>query len=297
MAACVTRAWLTLGTLTMPLEDEDGRWFMTELDLGYPEVREVVNNRPDQDGVDDRTAFFGARAVSASVTAVAWGPAKIDDVASRFAPFMVPSARPVLHYVLDRPGAPERILTVRAANYGFVVDNPDRRDIHLQWIAADPIVRDPTVKTVTAWAGSSTGAGRAYNLTFPRTYPTGGGGGGTLGIAHPLGDLAVRPLLRIYGPVTAPRIFFSPSRGMFSMLSTMTISTGQYVEVDCAAHTAWLNGDHTQNLLSQVNWTDIGANGGWPLMPPGVDTYVQMLGSSTGAVTQVQVSWQDRYLS
>ena len=48
---------------------------------------------------------MGTRVVSADITALAGAGARIDDVADNFAPFMVPSARPVLHYVLDRPGA------------------------------------------------------------------------------------------------------------------------------------------------------------------------------------------------
>lgn len=299
MTDCVTRAWLVLGTQRMDLEDEDGGWFMTELNLGYPDVRDVVTNRPDQHGVDDRTAYFGARAISAVVTAVRWAGAVIDDVASRFAPFMVPSARPVLHYVLDRPGTPERTVTVRAANYGFVIDNPDSREIHLQWIAADPIARDPIVQTVTTWAGAATGAGRVYPLTFPRVYPS-GGGGPVAATATPGGDVTVWPTLRIYGPVTAPVVRFTRGSTIygFAMLPSMTISAGQFVEVDTAAKTAWLNGDHTKSVLTYVDWTAILAtNGGWPQLAPHETTTIQMSGSSTSGSTQTQVSWQDGYLS
>lgn len=299
MTTCVLRAWLVLGTLTMPLEDEAGGWFMTELNLGYPEVRDVVTNRPDQDGVDDRTRYFGSRAISATVKAVRWAGATLDDVATRFAPFMVPSARPVLHYVLDRPGTPERVVTVRAAGYGFVIDNDQERDIHLQWIAADPVARDPNVQTVTTWAGASTGAGRRYNLTFPRVYPA-GGGGPVAATATPAGDVPVWPTLRIYGPVTAPVVAFT--RGAttygFAMLPSMTVSAGQYVEVDCAAKTAFLNGDRTRNVQTFIDWAAILAtNGGWPQLVPHQTTTIQMSGSSTSGSTQTQVSWQDGYVS
>jgi hypothetical protein len=296
MTECITRAWLVLDSLTMPLEDEDGGWFMTELNLGYPEVRDVTNNRPDQDGIDDRTRYFGARAVSASVKAVRWAGAQIDDVASRFAPFMVPSVRPVLHYVLDRPGAPERVITLRAAGYGFVIDNPDERDIQLQWIASDPIVRDPTTHSATAYTGASAGGGRRYNLVFPRVYPAGGGGPATATL-YSAGDVSVRPLLRIYGPVTAPVVSFAPSAGVFAMLPTLTLSSGQFVEVDCAARSAWLNGDRTRNLLAQVDWATIAANGGWPLIPPRTTITMTMTGQSTSGNTQTQAFWQDGYLS
>src|SRR5215475_9017960 len=107
---CVRKAWLVLGGSTVQLEDQSKGYFCTSLDLGYPNVREVVNNRPDQDGADDRTRLMGPRAVSADITAIRSVPAQVDAVASMFAPYMVPSARPVLHYVLDRPGVAERTL-------------------------------------------------------------------------------------------------------------------------------------------------------------------------------------------
>jgi hypothetical protein len=293
---CVTRAWLVLGALTMQLEDEAGGWFMTELDLGYPEVREVVNNRPDANGIYDRTQFFGSRPVSASVTAVKWVGAVIDDVAARFAPFMVPAARPVLHYVLDRPGLPERVLTLRAANYGFVIDNPDSREIHLQWVAADPVVRDPAGHTATAFAGSSAGSGRRYNLAFNRVYPSGGGGPSTATLYSP-GDITVSPLLRIFGPVTAPVVSFSGGNGAFAMLPTLTVSGGHFVEVDTATKTAWLDGDRAQNLLSYVDWATIYAQGGWPRIPPKTNVTMTMTGQSTSGSTQAQALWNDGYLS
>ena len=88
MAECIRTAWLTLGALTLPLEDESRGYYCTQLDLGYPEVRDVTTNRPDQNGIDDRTQYFGSRLVSANILAQ---EPPVDDVAAVFAPFMVPS--------------------------------------------------------------------------------------------------------------------------------------------------------------------------------------------------------------
>ena len=67
---CARYAWLTLGNQSVYLEDPDLGYFCTSLDLGFPTVRAVVNNRPDQHGIDDWTALWGERAVTASITAV-----------------------------------------------------------------------------------------------------------------------------------------------------------------------------------------------------------------------------------
>ena len=68
MAECIRRAWLTLGSLTMPLER--GRLALLQRTQSrVPECQRDVTNRPDQSGVDDRTQFFAERLVSANITA------------------------------------------------------------------------------------------------------------------------------------------------------------------------------------------------------------------------------------
>ena len=299
-ATCVRRAWLTLGALSVDLENRAGGWFCTSLDLGYPEVRAVVNNRPDQDGADDRTAYFGPRTITANVTALVGAGARIDDVADGFAPFMAPSARPVLHYVLDRPGVAERTITMRAAGYAWKVEGDNQRDIQLQWVAADPNVYDPNTQTVIAWSGSTTANGRVYPLTFARTYPT-GGGQGNVGQITPAGDLGVQPLLRFYGPVTAPRAIFNIPIGggqystqYVAFVSGFVLSAGQWVDVDTKAKTAYRQSDVTQPAFSSINF----ALTTWPVCPPQVTTSLQLSGSgSMSGVTQVQAIWNDAYLT
>jgi len=294
--SCVRQAWLVLGSLSIQLENAAGGWFCSSLDLGYPEVREVIQNRPDTDGAVDRTQFMGARVVSAEIHAVAGAGARIDDVADNFAPFMVPSARPVLHYILDRAGTAERTLTLRAMGYTWAVVGASERQIMLQWKAADPVVRDPTVQTVTCYAGTAAGNGRAYPLAFPRIYPTSGGSPSTAVISS-AGDLPVRPLVYVYGPVTGPVVTFTPTTGpvaKVAFVASYRIDQGHYVLVDTVAKTALLDGVAGQSALAWLDWY----NTAWPVLPRQPDTTgMSMTGSSTSGSTQAQASWQDGYLS
>lgn len=299
---CVRRAWLTLGNASVELESWAGGWFCTSLDLGYPEVRDVTNNRPDQHGVDDRTLFYGKRVVTADVLAVANAGAQIDAVASQFAPYMNVTARPVLHWILDRPGAAERVLTLRPSQYGAVIKGADTRDIHMSWIAADPIVRDPVVQSGIAWSGSGVQGGRTYNLTFPRTYPVGAGGpGATTYNMHTYGDLPVWPLYRIYGPVTAPRVTThnndQSGDGSIRFRAGFQIDANDYVDVDSGAKSAY-RADGTP-VMASLDWTTTV----WIQVNPYVPgtgqnvAVISMSGSSTSPITQVQVFWQDAYLT
>jgi hypothetical protein len=297
---CVRRAWLTLGALTVQLHDETAGYYVTELDLGSPEVRDVTNSRPDAHGIDDRTRYFGGRVVSVEVTALASAGARIDEVAGLFAPFMVPSVRPDLHYVLDRAGLPERVLSVRAQDYSFAVNDTEQRDVQLSWVAADPVARDPTEQTATAWAGSDGGTqGRAYNLRYNRVYPA-AASAPVAGAILSAGDVPVRPLLRVYGPITNGSVTFTEgatAHGGIGFLTSYVIGSGHFVEVDCDARTAYLDGDRSKSVLTSLDWPEIASYGGWPEIPPRTSVVMHLMGSSTTGATQCVATWQDGYLT
>lgn len=299
MTTCVRKAWLVLGAQTVQLENPAAGYFCSSLDLGYPAVRDVVSNRPDQDGIDDRTRYWGGRVISADITALAGAGATIDAVAASFAPFMTPTARPDLHYVLDRPGAAERVIrSLRASGYSWPVVGPFERDIQLQWIAGDPYARDPTQKTATAWAGSSTPPGRAYNLTFNRIYPP-GASSPTVATITVAGDQNVRPLIRVYGPINGGTVRVSSTSGgtyPVAFLASNYIPAGQWVDIDCSRRT--VVGSDGSSKLAAVDWGNLTSPwAGWPLLVPGANSMTLLGGTGTSGVTQAQCIWQDAYLS
>jgi hypothetical protein len=295
----VRKAWLALPSgATVLLDNPAGGWYCQSLDLGAPIVRDVTTNRPAAHGMDDRSAYFAGRTVTVNITAMA-PVAQIDAIASSFAPFMLPGQPCVLHYVLDRPGAPERVLTVRGESYDVPIVGAVERDIVLTFIAADPIVRDPTVQTAVSWSGS-TGSGRTYPLTFNRIYPTGGAIVNATITTH--GDLPCQPVLNIYGPITTPKVTFRTlvANTLFQVwgVAGFSIAAGHYCAIDTAARTAYMDGDLSQNVLGSIDWL----NTMWPVIPPSPDGATMTLagdpagGVMTG-VTQVQASWQDAYLT
>lgn len=225
----------------------------------------------------------------------------VDEIGALFAVYQIPNARPELHYVLDRPGEPERYTVVRATGYAWPISGAKTRDIHLAWLASDPFMYDPAEQVATALAGASTIPGRHYNLTFDRIYPV-GGGVSTTGEIRSGGDIVVRPLLRIYGPVTNPVITMTPTTGadpsgppaIIRFVSGFIIGAGQFVDVDTNQKTAFLNGDNAQSVMAQVDW----AASVWPVLPTlPYFTFLTIRGDSTSAITQVQARWNDGFLT
>jgi hypothetical protein len=298
MGDCVRQAWLDLygdSSVTVGLE---GRGYVCQsLDLGSPTIRAVTTNRPSMDGADDRTRYMGPRTVTAAVTALVGAGGRVDAIASSFAPFMVPSLRPVLHYILDRPGAVERTLVLRPANYTWPIVGDNQRDIQLQWVAPDPIARDAIQQTQTARSGTASAAGRTYNLVHNRVYPPGSGAAMTCQLATP-GDVAMRPLIRIYGPITAPRLTFAPQPTgtvtYFNFVAGFVLSANQWVDVDAAAHTVYRQSDWTQSAIASVDWS----SSTWPyILPLPSTTIMALAGSSTTGNTQAEAIWNDGYLT
>jgi hypothetical protein len=294
-------AWLDLlgdGTVTVPLENYAQGYFCSDLDLGAPAVRPVVTPRPDNSGEDDRTQYLAGRVVTINISAFAGAGAVIDAVPGLFGRFMDPAARPVLHYVLNRPGQPERTLGLRAAAFAWPVNASDRRDIQLQFEAPDPVIRDPRTQSATSWAGS-TAPGRVYPLIFPRSYPTGGAqSNATFSSA---GDVAMRPVFRIYGPITHAQVNLqsqNPTGTNFIILCApgYQIAAGHYLQFDALGRTVTLDG--TTPAMQAMDW----GNTTWPYLAPAPQSWVMSLqgdptGLVTSGVTQVTASWADGYLT
>lgn len=297
---CIRRAWLKLGDRVLPLEDTVAGYACSELDLGYPDIRDNTQANPNAHGITDRTIWWGARAMAADIIAMG-GTMSVDEIGTLFAPYQDPGARPELHYVLDRPGTPERFVVVRASDYSWKISGKRTREIHLAWIASDPIVRDPAQQVAIAHAGSSTEAGRRYPLSFDRTYPAGGAAPTTGEIRSP-GDVVVRPLLRIYGPITDPVVTMTPTTGsdpsgppaVIRFDPGFQVPAGGWVDVNTVDRSAFRNGDNSDSVMADIDW----ASTVWPVLPTlPYFSWLTLSGSSTTSSSQVQALWYDGFLT
>jgi hypothetical protein len=179
------------------------------------------------------------------------------------------------------------------------IEGPYQRDIQLQWVAPDPIIRDPEMQSAIAWAGTLEG-GRTYNLTFNRIYPV-GGGAPTIPEWSPPGDLPSEPRIMIYGPITGPRVELravipgstATVYGTVSFESGFHIDAGRWVDVDCRTHTALLDSDPTQPVLNRLVFGDTA----WPFVwPDPYHNYMALTGGSTSGISQAQCFWQNGFL-
>jgi hypothetical protein len=290
--------------VTLPLDDVPRGYATTQLNLGFPGVREDMNLRPDTWGAADLTRLFGARVVSANVTLVPGGSMKMDDLLGLFAPFLDPSARPVLTYQLDTAVPVQRQLTLRVGDFSAPLVWPSRLDVLLTWTAADPIARAVDAQSATVWANDpASGTGRRYPLTFPRTYSTEEGGGPESALALNAGTWPAWPTIRIWGPCTTPRYSYRNDRlsawGGVWFVSGFRIDAGHYVDVDTQDKTVILD-TTTPQAQSVYGSLDFPNTRMIPLQP-GVDAggayQLSLAATQTSPATQATMTWRDAYLT
>ena len=299
VAYCPTPAvlTLTLGTTVLDLMDQANGFRVSEVDLGYPDVREDVDDRADAQGVNDYTRLFGARAITISGSLVPSATGSRSRALHALAPFLNPGARPVLTYQID-PDTPARMMTLRPAQWAAPFNDRNVSAFQVGWKAPDPLAYDANLQRASVWPAPVGGNGRTYNLVFNRVYGT--GGGSTSAITPSVGDMTVYPTLRLYGPMSSISVIWRPTApgivwntyGSFGFVSTFTINGGDRVDVDCRRRTAYLNGNPGQSVFSSILVT----GGNWPFIPAPGQTSWQITATSTSPVSQMAIEWQDAYL-
>jgi hypothetical protein len=295
------------GTLTLPnsgytvaLDDPANGWLTTQLDLGFPEVREDDEVNADRHGLTDYTRLLGKRTVSIQMTLSddSVQPMTIDELLVQLTPFLDPGQRPVLTYALDNRNGDEtfRTMVLRADQFSAPLAAKNRTEVQLQFIAADPRAYSLEPQEVSLWAvdpGHSTG--RTYPLTFDRVYPSSPGPQVGSGVNE--GALSTWLTIRFYGPVTgavlqwvAPYDLGSLSVGCVAFQSSYTIPAGEWIDVDTMERTVLLNGEG--NRFGNLDFTQTS----WVGMAPQIEYAFGLTGTGTSDATQCLIQWNDAYL-
>jgi hypothetical protein len=252
-----------------------------ELDAPFPAVREEVDEATDDDGTDDVTEFFGARAVSVKLLVLS-GPRAVEDELARFSH---PRTRPYLVVTDDEWDAPRRLqLRVDQQSKPVGVDlAPSQRSIQAQWKAPTGVweAADEAAETVNADL-----VGDPVGLSFPVTLPasfaaTMSTGASTL---TSLGAVPAHFVAQIYGPCTGPRLVNETTGEEITFTSALTLGAGEYVEVDTRERSAVMNSIASSSVLGQVDFT---VTSWWRVEPGDQQIRYAPAGASSGAVAVI----------
>lgn len=251
---------------------------VTSVEVGGPNVRESVIDRPGVDGTDDRTVLVGARAVTIGVTLTA-SPQTRRALVDRMGPFMHPGRRLTLHMAVD--GVTRR-LVVRPEPVSLPWDRPGV--LEMTWsfrTVGSPFFAGEA--RVLALQPSLPPPGRSYDLVRPRVYPE---GTVTLAVAFQGGDTPAAWVATIHGPCTGPAVR-NEDTGATVALPGLTLTAGQTAVVDSGARTVTVDGEPRYQAIDPRLTT-------WWLLPPGTTPVRAPMATASGDA-MVDLAWSDTF--
>lgn len=258
----ITKVRLVDGPREMSLSQRDDLR-LRNLDVPYPAVRAVTEDRADDDGSRDTTNRHGARAVGIQLRIIDRLSAIVDELGG----FLHPSARPYLH-VTDDEWSDERRLRLRVDQQSAPMGTdlyPFGRDVQVQWVAPDGVWEQAQSVSFTVNADTGVLTGRTYPLSFPRTYPT-TQAAGALEHTNP-GNSWQHYVARLYGPCVGPRFTNDTTGQTLAFTDQLVIPAGDYVEVNTQDRTAYYLSQAGASRLNNIDF----ANSQWWRLAPGLN--------------------------
>lgn len=145
----------------------------------------------------------------------------------------------------------------------------------------DPLKYGTSAHTVSLSINVGAG-GFTWPLTWPLVWVGAGAGHGT--VIYNAGNAPAAPTIRLIGPLVNPDLTNLNTGQVVSL--NLTISSGEFVDLDFAAHSVMLNGTANRYpFLVRAEW--------WTLVPGNTTVVMTADSGSTGTA---QISWKDSYL-
>jgi len=270
----------------LAIDDWDAGIVCEELDLGWPTVRAVAEDRPGADGTIDTTGFHGARVVSVKLAVLGTSWVSRRELLDRLQAFCHPARRPVMEFV-DPTGGGSRLIQLRPAELSAPITNPDFTEVAVSWVGPTGVIQGADLNTASLLP-SSTADGWSPPLDPPLVFPAFTGGGAVQVVN--LGSAPADWTAKIFGPCSAPTIT-NRNTGQAITLPLLAILDGDYVEVSSRDRTVTVNGDPT---ASRYRFLDFAASSWWTLAPGA--SFVEFTAESASPPALAELTWRDTYI-
>lgn len=265
--------------------------FVESYDLGFPQAREATQDAAGQSGVVDLTAFHGGRTVTVEVAILDDGSLTRHQWADQLRIMCHPAKRPYL-YVQQDGWMAERRVMLRGSQFSMVIDRASKARLKasLSWAAPHGVLESADV-TEYRIATITSGIG----LTFPVDWASTGlsftpaNSAATTTIVNN-GTATAVPFYRIYGAITSPQILNSTT-GETLHLPDMVVPAGEFVDIDVANRTVYLNGSPSNSYYRYIDWS---VSTWWEFQPG--TTLMALSASSQDSNAALLVQFRERWL-
>lgn len=264
---------------------------VTKFDPGFPEIRDVSDDIPQMHGANDRTAYFGSRAITIEFRIYApWSSSQTNrrSILDTLQGLSNPALRPYLYESIDEQD--ERRIMVRPDSLSSPYVFPHTSEVQMQWIAPQSIWESGTIETLEIGPGSggSLTTGRSYNLTFPRTYASRAPSGGQA--AYNNGNIETYPAFVVTGPCTNATIN-NLTTGYSMVFTALNLLAGESVIIDNKARSITMGNQTNVSKYDKVDWTQ----SRWLTLVPGLN---QLSFNPTGYTdtTKLKVAYRHNWI-
>lgn len=283
----LTQVKLVDGSREMPLRNRPGVAHVG-LDKGFPAVRAVEEEMPDDDGVTDNTARYGAAAVTLTLRLYQQGGTRavIDELAS----YCDPAMRPCL-IVEDDEWPVARQVKLRADQMSAPIESGKGsiREVQVSWKAPHGVWEAAAEEHLMIPVDIPSSAGMSFPVNFPMSFaPTSAGGAQA---TTNLGGSRSHLTARLYGPVTAPQLWNDTTGQVLAFTDVLALGAGEYVEVNTRERTAFLLGDIWTSRLNEVDY-EISE---WWQMQRGVNR-IRYTGTNPGLGARAEIFYRPVWL-
>jgi hypothetical protein len=257
-------------------------------ELSFPEPEAVEQPNPDDAGINDQTARWGSGTFRADLT-IRDGAMTRHEMVDLLRSMLAPNKRPTLY--IQRDGwLTERQATVRGNAWTCVVDRVAALMLKasLQVIVPAGVLEDTTEQVAVIRPTATSSTGRSYPKTYPWAYTPAASGSST--VVTSSGTVETPMQMRLYGGCTDP-VVTNVTTGAVFELDNITLTAGQYLDIDMAARTVLLNGDPAQNYYGKVNFT----TSTWWRLQPGANT-IRVAVATSDASCELDITWRDRWI-
>jgi hypothetical protein len=191
----------------------------------------------------------------------------------------------VLRWSLPGSGGVEREMVVRGEDAPVVISGRTKQAIVLSFVSADGDITSPDQECLLIQPSDVSEAGRQYNLTFDRDYPTSTPAGEVLVTQN--GNEPAHWTATIFGDVTGPSLRVNGSTVAWP--DAYNLPADATIVIDTKAKTILLNGVAFDSVYGLTNFTD------WQwadlMLQPGANA-VMYFAQSLGTGTVMQMCWR-----
>ncbi|MCT2282690.1 phage tail family protein, partial [Micromonospora chalcea] len=158
--------------------------------------------------------------------------------------------------------------------------------VQAAFVALDPTIYSGVEHSTTLGLPSTVGG-----LTLPATAPLTVSAAVTSGRGSitNAGTKATGLLVRVDGPVAEPRISLLTDAGTAVVRVWATLTAGQWLDIDTAARTVYLNGTASRRGVTTAD------GAGWPVLPPRGSYEIAFDASAYSAAATATVRWRDTW--